>query len=325
LIVGTKERAEKLIDLINRHAAWGLRVAGLIVKDPQDVAHSYLRGVGIIGVLKDIPKLIQDKVIDEVIFAVPLSWLPDLDEPLRICEDAGIDTRICIDWFSPSVAKSRLEEFDGFSFLTFSSVPDYGWSLFFKYLFDRIISLFLLFLLAPVFFLIAVGIKITSPGMVFFTQIRSGLNGRKFKFYKFRSMVMDAEGKQDSLLEYNEMSGPIFKMKNDPRIIPFGRFLRRISLDELPQLYNVLKGEMSLVGPRPPLPSEVAKYDRWQRRRISMKPGITGLWQVSGRNELDFNRWMELDLRYIDNWSLWLDFKILVKTIWVVLTTKGAW
>jgi lipopolysaccharide/colanic/teichoic acid biosynthesis glycosyltransferase len=167
-------------------------------------------------------------------------------------------------------------------------------------------------------------IKFTSPGPVFFFQERVGLNGRRFKMIKFRSMYADAEQRLAEVQQHNEMDGPVFKMKNDPRITSVGRWFRRLSIDELPQLWNVLVGEMSLVGPRPPLPNEVERYERWQRRRLSMKPGVTCLWQVGGRNEIDFQTWMKLDMEYIDNWSLFLDFKILLKTISVVLTAKGA-
>jgi exopolysaccharide biosynthesis polyprenyl glycosylphosphotransferase len=182
----------------------------------------------------------------------------------------------------------------------------------------------LLVLLSPLFLIIAALIKLTSSGPIFFKQVRCGLGGRKFAFYKFRSMIVDAEERKKGLEPLNEMSGPVFKIKDDPRITPVGRIIRKLSLDELPQLYNVLKGEMSLVGPRPPIPEEVQKYERWQRRRLSMRPGLTCLWQVNGRNEVDFEQWMKLDLEYIDNWSLGLDFKIMLRTIPVVLTGHGA-
>lgn len=175
------------------------------------------------------------------------------------------------------------------------------------------------------FLIVAAAIKFTSKGPVFFRQKRCGLNGRVFTFIKFRTMVKGAEEKLDDLLVHNEMKGPAFKMKKDPRVTPVGRFLRRYSLDELPQLWNIFIGQMSFVGPRPPLPKEVNKYDNWQRRRLSMKPGLTCLWQIGGRNKIsDFNEWMRLDLKYIDAWSLWLDFKIFIKTIPVVLLARGA-
>ena len=167
-------------------------------------------------------------------------------------------------------------------------------------------------------------IKWTLPGPVLFNQVRMGLNGRKFNMYKFRSMHQDAENRLGALKSSNEMSGPVFKIANDPRVTPVGRFIRKFSIDELPQLFNVLKGDMSLVGPRPPIYKEVLEYQRWQRRRLSMRPGITCIWQVSGRNDIGFEEWMKLDLEYIDNWSFWLDLKLLFKTIPAVLIGKGA-
>jgi lipopolysaccharide/colanic/teichoic acid biosynthesis glycosyltransferase len=178
--------------------------------------------------------------------------------------------------------------------------------------------------LSPVFLISALLVKTTSRGPVFFTQTRTGLNGRTFTLYKFRSMYRDAEGRRAALASRNEMSGPVFKIKDDPRITPVGKWMRRFSMDELPQFWNVLTGDMSLVGPRPPIPEEVKKYERWQRRRLSMKPGITCLWQVSGRNAIDFDDWMRLDLAYIDTWSLRLDVQILLRTVPVVLTARGA-
>ncbi len=171
---------------------------------------------------------------------------------------------------------------------------------------------------------IALLIKITAGGQVLYRQTRCGLNGRRFTLYKFRTMIEGAEERQRELLHLNEMDGPVFKLKQDPRVTWIGRFLRRFSLDELPQLWNVLRGDMSLVGPRPPIPDEVARYQRWQRRRLSMKPGLTCLWQISGRNQIDFDRWMKLDLEYIDSWSPWLDVKILLKTVPAVLSGRGA-
>jgi len=183
----------------------------------------------------------------------------------------------------------------------------------------------LLFLLAPIFALVALVIKITSEGPVIFRQTRVGLNGRLFELYKFRSMRVDSEDQLEVLREQNEMEGPVFKIKDDPRVTPLGRFLRRHSLDELPQLWNVLRGDMSLVGPRPPIPGEVSMYERRDRRRLSMRPGLTCTWQVSGRNEIrDFDSWVRLDLEYIDNWSLSRDILLLLRTIPVVLFGYGA-
>ncbi len=187
-----------------------------------------------------------------------------------------------------------------------------------------VLSVILLVIFSPLILVTVAAIKATSKGPVLFSQIRSGMNGRRFKLYKFRTMIVGAEMKKRELEKMNEMDGPVFKMKFDPRITPVGRILRKFSIDEIPQLINVLKGDMSIVGPRPPLPVEVELYKMWQRRRLSLKPGLTCTWQVSGRNNIQFDRWMEMDLEYIDKWSLWLDMKILVKTVFVVMFGYGA-
>jgi exopolysaccharide biosynthesis polyprenyl glycosylphosphotransferase len=193
-----------------------------------------------------------------------------------------------------------------------------------KRIMDIILSLVGLIVLSPLLVIVALVVRFTSPGPVLFAQERVGMNKRLFKLYKFRSMYMDAEKRRRELEHLNEMDGPVFKMKNDPRVTPIGRFIRKTSIDELPQLLNVLRGQMSLVGPRPPLLAEVDRYEWLYRRRLSIKPGITCLWQISGRNEISFKQWMEMDKAYIDNWSLWLDIKILAKTIPAVLFSRGA-
>jgi exopolysaccharide biosynthesis polyprenyl glycosylphosphotransferase len=189
---------------------------------------------------------------------------------------------------------------------------------------DVVGVLFMLIFALPLMAAVAAAFVWESAGPILFKQTRVGRNGRRFVMYKFRSMVADAEKRKQELLHLNEMKGPVFKIRKDPRITRVGAFIRSTSLDELPQLLNILLGDMSLVGPRPPVPSEVEQYEAWQRRRLSVKPGLTGLWQVSGRNNVDFEKWMELDLRYIDNWSLTLDFKILLRTVPVVLSRSGA-
>jgi lipopolysaccharide/colanic/teichoic acid biosynthesis glycosyltransferase len=189
---------------------------------------------------------------------------------------------------------------------------------------DVALSAVMLLIALPVLVTVAIAIRLGEGGAVLFRQRRCGLNGRVFTLYKFRTMIEGAEERLEEVAHLNEMNGPVFKSSRDPRITWLGRWLRRFSLDELPQLWNVLKGDMSLVGPRPPIPEEVARYERWQRRRLAMKPGLTCLWQIRGRNEIDFEEWMKLDLEYIDNWSPWLDLKILARTLPVVLTGRGA-
>jgi exopolysaccharide biosynthesis polyprenyl glycosylphosphotransferase len=229
-----------------------------------------------------------------------------------------------MDLFATRIAARNVEDLDGIPLLSLETTPSDIVPLAAKRAFDLVLSSAALLVLAPVFLVFAVAIRLESPGPVLFRQRRVGVNGREFMLYKFRSMYQDAEARLESLRARNEVSGPVFKIRDDPRVTRVGRFMRRTSIDELPQFWNVLRGEMSVVGPRPPLPAEVKQYQRWQVRRLSMKPGITCIWQVSGRSHISFERWMELDLQYIDNWSLWRDVKILARTIPAVLTGRGA-
>jgi exopolysaccharide biosynthesis polyprenyl glycosylphosphotransferase len=324
LIVGTGNRARSYAEMINSHSELGLRIVGYVDDQPIKSDQEIL-GAKIIGNLKDIPSIIEKKVIDEVIIALPRSWLSRLEEIVHVCEETGTEITIIADFFDTIIAETHLTNFYGIPIITFSTTSSQQIQLLLKNIFDLFSSIFLLILSLPLFIPIALTIKLTSPGPIFYRQTRCSLNGRKFTIYKFRSMVFNAYEKQKELMKYNEMDGPVFKMTNDPRVTSVGRFLRRTSLDELPQLINVLKGDMSLVGPRPPLPQEIAQYDRKHRRRLSVKPGITGPWQVSGRNTIDFREWMKLDLDYIDKWSLWLDFKILLKTLPAIVNGKGSY
>jgi exopolysaccharide biosynthesis polyprenyl glycosylphosphotransferase len=323
LIVGTGRRAQEFIRVVKSHANWGLRIVGLI-DDDHGMFGKEIEGYRVLGRIQDIPFIIHRKVIDRVIFVVPRLWLNRIDEAILACEREGIPTTISMDLYNLRIATVRQTDFSGFPLLEFETFMAKEWQLFAKRTFDIFFSLFLLMLLAPLFIFIAVAIKLSSKGPVFFKQPRCGLNGRTFTLFKFRSMFVGAEMKRRELEKMNEMDGPVFKIKRDPRITPLGRILRHLSLDELPQLFNVLKGDMSFVGPRPPLAIEVEMYKLWQRRRLSLKPGLTCIWQVSGRNKIGFEKWMEMDLEYIDKWSLWLDFKILVKTVFVVMFGYGA-
>jgi len=278
----------------------------------------------VIGRIRDIPRILREKVVDRVIFVVPRIWLNRIEPAIQHCEREGVNTAVCVDLFKPKLAHIELTSFAGIPLINFQTSAAKEWQLFVKRFFDWVTVLIAMLLLLPVFLFIMLGIKLTSRGSIFYRQVRCGLNGRTFTLYKFRSMVVGAEMRKRALEKQNEMKGPVFKMKRDPRVTSFGRFIRKFSLDELPQLYNVLRGDMSLVGPRPALPAEVDLYESWQRRRLSMKPGITCVWQVSGRNRIDFDQWMEMDLQYIDDFSLWLDFKLLLRTIFVVLTGYGA-
>ncbi len=323
LVVGTGKRACEFIKVVKSRANWGLKIVGLI-DDEHGMFGKEIEGLRVLGRLQDIPFILHRIVVDRVIFVVPRLWLHRIDEAILACEREGISTAISMDLYNLRIAKVRQTDFSGFPLLEFETFSAKQWQLFIKRTFDIILSIVALIVLTPVILLTILAIKMTTNGPVLFQQIRSGLNGRKFKLYKFRTMIEGAEMKKRELLKMNEMDGPVFKIKHDPRITRIGRVLRKLSIDEIPQLINVLKGDMSIVGPRPPLPVEVDLYKLWQRRRLSLKPGITCIWQVSGRNNIQFEKWMEMDLEYIDQWSLWLDLKIVFKTVFVVLFGYGA-
>ncbi|MEO8351953.1 MAG: sugar transferase, partial [Chthoniobacteraceae bacterium] len=276
--------------------------------------------------VSDLVNALHTHSVSRVIFAGGRSHLDRLQEAIGACEIEGVEAWLIADFIRTSIARPDFDVFGTRPVLVFRTTPDLSWALMCKSLIDRLGALAGLVLCAPIFVLIAAAIRLTSPGPILFRQARGGRHGRPFMMLKFRTMVTDAEMQQEELARFNQMSGPVFKIDKDPRITPIGRFLRRTSLDELPQFWNVLRGEMSLVGPRPLPIYEVEKFETpSQRRRLSMKPGLTCLWQVTGRNEIkSFDRWVALDLEYIDNWSLWLDLQILIRTVPVVLFGWGA-
>jgi exopolysaccharide biosynthesis polyprenyl glycosylphosphotransferase len=322
LIVGSGDKAKEMGQLVSRYSDWGLRILGYIERDREDYVSP---GLNILGTIADIPQIVEENVVDEIIFVGSKSSdLDSLDGILEVCKEQGIRTSVAVDLFPAKVSHVTMEFLENVPLLTFSTAPDHALSLLAKRVMDIVLSAILLVVLFPFMAIVGLLIKITSKGPIIYRQVRCGLYGRRFVLYKFRSMKDGAEDVLWEIKHLNEMDGPVFKMRNDPRVTPLGRFLRRSSIDELPQFWNVLKGDMSLVGPRAPLPDEVREYSRWQRRRLSVKPGITCLWQVSGRNEIDFHEWMKLDLHYIDNWSLLLDLKILLRTFPVVILGKGA-
>ncbi len=323
LIVGTGKRAQDFIRQVNDHANWGLKIIGLIDDDPKLLGKKVM-DYDVIGRIRDIPRIMREHVVDRVIFVVPRIWLSRIEEAIYYCEKEGVSTAVSIDLYKPRLAQMTQSNFVGTPLLVFQTTTAKEGQLFIKRMFDVLVSLIVLVLFSPILLMAFIGVLVSSRGPAFFTQTRCGLNGRKFKLYKFRSMYMGAEMKRKELEKQNDMKGPVFKMKRDPRVTPFGKFMRKFSIDELPQIINVLKGDMSLVGPRPALPTEIDMYESWQRRRLSMKPGITCIWQVSGRNKIAFEKWMEMDLYYIDHFSLWLDFKLLLRTFFVVITGYGA-
>jgi exopolysaccharide biosynthesis polyprenyl glycosylphosphotransferase len=324
LIVGTSDAALRIADSIHGHRFWGYRILGFI-RNENAWEESWPPYYPILGEIEDLPRIVESHVVDDVIFAVHRRELDRLEDLFLSLQEQGIRTRFAMDLFPHTRARVELEELDGVPLLSFATTPTNPLQLMLKRVLDVALASFLLFIGLPIAGMIALTIKLTSGGgSVLFRQTRCGLNGRSFTLYKFRTMVEGAEERRRDLMHLNEMNGPVFKLRSDPRVTRLGRLLRRFSLDELPQLWNVLRGDMSLVGPRPPIPEEVAQYKRWQRRRLAMKPGLTCLWQISGRNDLDFDRWMQLDLEYIDSWSPLLDLKILLKTVPVVLSGRGA-
>jgi exopolysaccharide biosynthesis polyprenyl glycosylphosphotransferase len=331
LLVGDVPEVGEIARTIERNEGRGMRLFGFVRVNPVQEAEARvrqqtdaLRGAYPVFALAQLPELLRQQVIDEVIFAVSKEELEKLAESFLICEEEGVKTRVLLSFFPHVISKVYLERLGEKPLLTFSATPEDESLLVLKRLVDFAMAVGLLIALSPLFLLLALLIKLTSRGPVFYRQTRCGLGGRKFTLYKFRSMQPDADLHREELEALNELDGPAFKIRDDPRRTPLGRFMRRFSLDELPQLVNVVKGDMSFVGPRPPLPEEVEKYERWQRRRLRMQPGLTCLWALEGRSQLSFRRWMELDLEYIDNWSPGLDWKILLRTIPAVLLGRGA-
>ncbi len=337
LLVGSATEAVPLIDAIARRRDWGLRIVGILRGSPLDhtdpgavaaarpvAGTAALPEVPVLGTLADLPQVLARENVAQV-FMTGRAWdTRTLRSVADACAEVGVTFSMDANFVGLETTRAEVQDFEGWSVLSFSSTPTDADALVAKRAIDLLGAAAALVVSAPVLLAVAVAIKLEDGGPIFFAQERSGLYGRPFRMLKFRSMVIDAEARQRELETQNEMSGPVFKMARDPRITRVGAFLRKTSLDEFPQFWNVLRGEMSLVGPRPPLPAEVARYARWQMRRLSMKPGITCIWQVSGRNNVDFDTWMKLDLQYIDSWSLFLDVKLLLRTIPAVLSGRGA-
>jgi exopolysaccharide biosynthesis polyprenyl glycosylphosphotransferase len=327
LLVGSNPRAHNFALHIMSQPQLGYQIVGYIDDPPDGQSyHALSLTLTRFGSLQDLEAVIEREVVDEVVISLPMrSCYERIQHMLETCEQQGIQTHLLSDFFTLRFAHARTTDFDGIPLLTLSTCRPSWWSAYVKRAIDLTVALFLVALFSPLFLLIALLIKIFSPGgPVFFVQTRIGYNRRPFRMVKFRSMIVDAEHLQPALEAANEANGAAFKIKNDPRITPIGRVLRKLSLDELPQLFNVIKGEMSLVGPRPLPMRDVQRFAAlWLKRRFSMKPGITCLWQVNGRDHKDFDAWVRQDLEYIDHWSLGLDFKILAKTIPAVLRGTG--
>lgn len=325
LIVGSGDQMYHFVDVIRQHDDWGLVIVGIVgLTNEPDAAD--IPGCAKLGYIDGLLDICKQNMVDEVVFSLPHSNLQVVDDCLIMLQEMGISVRMMIDLYDAPASRKELTMFHGdIPLLTYHIKAFDAGQLFLKRCLDIIGAIIGLIIAGLLFPFIALVIRLESKGPLFFGQERVGENGRIFKCWKFRSMYVDAEACKQELLAHNEMNGAMFKMKDDPRVTRIGRFIRKTSIDEMPQFWNVLKGEMSLVGTRPPTPDEVATYENWHRKRICIKPGITGLWQVSGRNQIhNFDDVVRLDIRYIEEWSLWLDIKLLFKTFWVVLVSKGA-
>lgn len=326
LIIGTNPRALEFARAIEGRPELGYQLVGFADDEWTGNREFGKTGKCIVSDLKHFPDFLRERVLDEVAIALPMkSFYSEAARIVAQCQEQGVLVRVLASLFDLQKGWTNNSHVDGMDIATFSPNSFEGWPMIFKRTLDIVVSSLSLILLAPVFLIVAILIKMDCRGPVFFVQDRVGLNKRRFQMYKFRTMVGDAEKKQSEVEWLNEADGPVFKIKNDPRVTRLGKYLRKASIDELPQLLNVLKGNMSLVGPRPLDLRDYKGLDEdWLRRRFSVRPGITCLWQVNGRSSVSFQTWMELDLQYIDHWSFWLDVKVIVKTIPAVLKGVGA-
>jgi exopolysaccharide biosynthesis polyprenyl glycosylphosphotransferase len=321
VIVIGDHTARSFLRQIVKMKEWGYRIVGII--GTNDLEQEFCSVAPFLPENTDIEQLLRNKTIDEIIYCKETPSIREVEDLVQLTSEVGVIFRMYSSFFNMLTNKTHLHYFGTTPLLTISNTPLNYLELRVKAIFDFLFSAFVVIVFSPIYVLLALAIKLDSKGPIFFKQKRVGLRGRKFVLFKFRTMVRNAEELKATLMQQNEMDGPVFKMTNDPRITRVGRFLRKTSLDELPQFFNVLIGDMSIIGPRPPLPEEVKQYERWQLRRLSMKPGITCIWQVSGRNNIPFEEWMKMDLEYIDNWSLKLDFIIFLKTIRTMIRGDG--
>lgn len=324
VVVGSGARAIKLARDIEGSERHGLRLLAIVDCDSECETEVTLGRPYPVHPISALPRLLTEQPIDEVTCTVPSERLRELRDVITLCDEHGVTTRVVADFFPHEHSRVHFDRFGDLPMLTFSITPASDLQLLVKRVFDTLLSAASLIALSGPMLVVAGLVKATSRGPVLFRQQRCGLNGRLFTCYKFRSMVADAESKRRGLEHLNEKNGPAFKISDDPRLTPIGGFLRRYSIDEWPQFWNVLKGDMSIIGPRPAVPAEVSQYKIWQRRRLRMRPGLTCLWAIRGRDRLDFDRWMQLDLEYIDRWSLLLDLQVLARTIPIALVGKGA-
>lgn len=330
LIVGTGGNAARMIETLQRHVHWGYVPTGVLAlpneRESGPDMTTDVKGVKVIGTLADLESVVRAQTVDEVIFAMDRIDARELIGPMDVCSRLGIANRVSLGLFQEpgrKIAFSRVQEIPLLTFYTTLRTP---FEVFVKRMIDIAVSIIGLLIMIPLIPWIYWKTKRQSPGPILFKQLRVGENGRLFRCYKFRTMHLGAEARKSELMARNEMEGPLFKIENDPRVFPFGDFMRRTSIDELPQFFNILRGDMSVVGTRPPTPDEVEIYETRYRKRLSVRPGLTGLWQVSGRNTVrNFEDVLKLDVEYIEQWSIGLDIRIIFKTIWVTMFRRGAY
>jgi exopolysaccharide biosynthesis polyprenyl glycosylphosphotransferase len=324
VLIGTGTRARHFIEVVRNNFHWGLDIVGLLTGDKENVGYEVL-GVKIIGHYDNIEEILKTFNPEEVIITISTKRFDQIRDILEACEREGVAVRLNSNFFGYITKNVTVDNIFGLSIISFNMVSQSELELFIKRIMDIIGSLIALVLFSPLMLISAIGIWASDGKPILYDWNVIGLNKKHIKSWKFRTMVKDADKFKQDLMDKNEMDGPVFKIKDDPRILPFGKWIRKWSIDETPQLFSVLKGDMSLVGPRPAGPHEFEQYESWHRRKLSVKPGITCLWQANGRNKINkFDEWVKLDLEYIDNWSLLLDIKILLKTIPAVIFGKGA-
>jgi len=324
ILIGTGTRTKKFIDTVNKNFSWGLDIIGLLTGDKEKVGR-LIYGVKVLDIYSNIESILKEFNPEEIIITLSTKRFDKLREVLEICEREGVKIRLNSDFFGKLVKNVQVDKVFGLNIITIDMIKHSETKLLIKRIIDIVVSSLTLILFLPFMAIAAIGILISDGLPILYNWNVIGKDKKQFRSWKFRTMVKNADQLKNKLAVKNEMNGPVFKIKNDPRIIPFGKFLRKWSIDETPQLFSVLKGNMSLVGPRPAGPHELNNYQSWHRRKLSVRPGITCLWQVKGRNKINnFDDWVKLDLEYIDNWNLLLDIKILLKTIPAVLFGKGA-
>ena len=322
LLIIADETSKDFVRQINETEEWGYRIRG-IMSDSEEIIKEFGGKYSIYSEREEFSKIIDERVIDEVFYCKQQFNATYIQKLIQECREVGVSFHIHNKVLSFSGLSPKLYFLNHQFFISFRNTPENYLALKIKGTLDFFLSILILILVSPFMIFIALAIKLDDGGPVFFKQTRVGKHGRLFKCIKFRTMVPNAEEVKEKIMNMNEQDGPVFKIKNDPRITRIGRFLRKTSLDELPQFFNVLAGDMSIVGPRPPIPDEVKQYQRHLKRRLSINPGITCIWQVSGRNNVPFDKWMEMDMQYIDNWSLRLDFIIMLKTVKVIFDRNG--